>query len=265
MALLFCYCVASFILHDKAQAWGNCGSSVIVLFCVANWGRVFTGLVTSLARNMDSAGANPLLGVDLILSKPSDEAIGTGQTGLLNGETPSEERRCADSLARRLPVPASAVVASRRALMIPGPMPEVRRKTPVPASPDPMVIAPAPASPDPQVSRCGTSRHHLDNRRRHGRRHNDQGWGHYHRSRGNDHRGGNGDSNADTDMNASAYGGDSQSCQGQDCDYLFHILYVLGRGRRGQPWLQIGSPFIGADEAVGVSAKPSCPHGHSAQ
>jgi peptidoglycan/LPS O-acetylase OafA/YrhL len=42
VAMLIVYCVASFFLYDKARAWGNCRNSLIVLFYVANWVRVFT-------------------------------------------------------------------------------------------------------------------------------------------------------------------------------------------------------------------------------
>ena len=103
----------------------------------------------------------------------------------------------------------------------------VSRRPPVASSPHPMVIAPSPASPHPEVTRRGTSRHDLNHRRRHGRGHDDRGRSHHHRSRGYDHRGGDRDSEADTDINPSIYSGDSQSCQGQDCDCLFHILYGL--------------------------------------
>jgi peptidoglycan/LPS O-acetylase OafA/YrhL len=42
VAMLIVYCVASFILYDKARARGNCGDALIVLFYIANWVRVFT-------------------------------------------------------------------------------------------------------------------------------------------------------------------------------------------------------------------------------
>ncbi len=42
VAMLICYCVASFILYDKARARGNCGNALIVVFYAANWVRVFT-------------------------------------------------------------------------------------------------------------------------------------------------------------------------------------------------------------------------------
>ncbi len=42
LAMLLVYCVASFILYDKARARGNCGNALIVLFYIGNWVRVFT-------------------------------------------------------------------------------------------------------------------------------------------------------------------------------------------------------------------------------
>jgi hypothetical protein len=104
------------------------------------------------------------------------------------------------------------------------------RGTPVTTSPRPMVIAPSPAPANPHVARCGTNRYDLNDRDRHGRLHNDRGRSnyhrsgdHYHRSRGRYDRHEKWDSEAYTDVNASACSCDSQGCQGQDCDCLFHI------------------------------------------
>jgi hypothetical protein len=99
----------------------------------------------------------------------------------------------------------------------------------VATSPHPMVIAPSPASTHPDVSRGGISRHDLNHRCWDGRWRNDWGWGHDHWSRGYYNLGWNRDSEADTDINSSVYSGDSKSCQGQDCDGLFHNSLLVGR------------------------------------
>ena len=133
------------------------------------------------------------------------------------------------------------------------------RRTPMAASPNPMIIAPSPASTDPDVSRYGTSRNALNEGCRHGGRHDDRSRHHYHRGRGCYHRHGNRNSEADTDANPGVYSSDSQSCQGQNCNCLFHIvcwfdapmglgsvinrLRFCNQGKCGcQPWMNTDSP-----------------------
>lgn len=98
------------------------------------------------------------------------------------------------------------------------------RRTPMAPRPRPTVIAPSPAPAYPDVTRCGTSRCDLNYGRRHRRLDNDRSRRNHHRSRGGYDRHGKRDAEADADMNASVYSSDSQGCQGQDCDCLFHIL-----------------------------------------
>ena len=147
------------------------------------------------------------------------------------------------------------------------------RQTPMAASPNPMLVAPSPASTDPDVPRHGTRRDALHDGCRHRRRHNDRSRSHYHRDRGCYHRHRNWDSEADADVNTSVYSGDSQSCQSQNCDCLFHIVCWLdaptGRGRvinrlrfcnQGKcgcrPWMNTDSPRGAGPQQMDV-AEPS--------
>ena len=108
----------------------------------------------------------------------------------------------------------------------------VRRRTPVPTSPGPMVVAPSPSSSHPNVSRCRASWHNLNHRARHGRRHHNRSWSYHDRCRRYHHRGWNRDSETDTEMNPGVYSGDSKSGQGQNCNCLFHIYWMDASGRQ---------------------------------
>ena len=94
------------------------------------------------------------------------------------------------------------------------------RRSPVTACPHPVVIQPSPIATDPDVAGSRTTRHDLN----HGSRH--WGWDDD-RSRGDYDRGRQGDSQVDAEPNSRIGGGDCQSCQGQNCDCLFHNLYCF--------------------------------------
>lgn len=94
----------------------------------------------------------------------------------------------------------------------------VSRWPPVTSSPDPMVVAPSSASTHPDITGHRASRCDLYYRSRHGRRYDDRRWGHDNRRR-------NRDSDVDTETNPGIYSSDSDSCQGQNCDSLFHNIH----------------------------------------
>ena len=94
-------------------------------------------------------------------------------------------------------------------------------RPPMPTGPYPMVITPSPTTADPDVSRCRTDRHGFHNLRRHWRGLADWSWSH-------DNRGWNrnGDSEVDSEMNSGVYSCDSRSRQNQNCNCLFHNIYL---------------------------------------
>jgi hypothetical protein len=97
----------------------------------------------------------------------------------------------------------------------------VSGRAPMAACPYPMVVTPTPSPADPDVSRCRTDWHSFYNRRRHwrladdwSRSHDDRGWNR------------NGDWEVDSEMNSGVYSCDSRSCQNQNCNCLFHNVYL---------------------------------------
>ena len=93
----------------------------------------------------------------------------------------------------------------------------VRRGTPVTASPHPMIVAPSPASTQPDVARRWTNRNSLHHRCGHR-------WWDDNRSGSHHYRGWQRNAKAYSHVNPCVYSSDSQTCQGQNCDYLFHMF-----------------------------------------
>ena len=128
------------------------------------------------------------------------------------------------------------VIPIVKARVIPGmiSIAPVSWRTPATTGPHPMVIAPSPTTTHPDVARCGAGRQYLNYRCRHWRCYHDRGRRHHYRRRSHDHgswgryhHGRSRDAEADTEMNPCVHSGDSQSCQGQNCNSLFHIHWGL--------------------------------------
>src|SRR5215475_6207616 len=91
-----------------------------------------------------------------------------------------------------------------------------------------MVIGPSPSPADPDVSRRGTDWHSFYDRRRHWSL-ADRSWSYHDRSGSHDDWGWNRrkrDSEVEFEMNSGVYSCDSCSRQNQNCNCLFHNIYL---------------------------------------
>ena len=119
----------------------------------------------------------------------------------------------------RLAVSASSVKASTISGM--KSVAPMSRRSPVATSPRPMIITPSPGATHPDVTRCGANRSDFNYGCRQGRRQNDRSRCH-HRGRSHYNWDWQRDSDVDSETKPSVDCGDSCSCQGQNCDSLFH-------------------------------------------